>query len=243
MPLRVLSVLGLVALLVSISEQEAFVPRAAAQAKDSPKVDPDHVAKMAKGTDLFKKSVRGILQAKCVKCHSGDRVEGEFDMGTRESLLKGGGRGPGLVPGDSKKSLLWQMTAHIKEPHMPHERAKLPDADIAKIAEWIDLGAPYDKPFVEKDDAWTKRVVAAELKKHWAYQPLAREIRNPKPEIRNPIDGFLLAKLEAAKVAPNPVADKRTLLRRVYLDLIGLPPTPEQIDAFLKDRPKRSTRW
>jgi hypothetical protein len=221
--------------LVSISEQEAFVPRAAAQAKDSPKVDPDHVAKMAKGTDLFKKSVRGILQAKCVKCHSGDRVEGEFDMGTRESLLKGGGRGPGLVPGDSKKSLLWQMTAHIKEPHMPHERAKLPDADIAKIAEWIDLGAPYDKPFVEKDDAWTKRVVAAELKKHWAYQPLAREIRNPKPEIRNPIDGFLLAKLEAAKVAPNPVADKRTLLRRVYLDLIGLPPTPEQIDAFLKD--------
>ncbi len=61
---------------------------------------------MAKGTELFKTSVRGILQAKCVKCHSGERIEGEFDMGTRESLLKGGGRGAAVVPGDHKKSLL-----------------------------------------------------------------------------------------------------------------------------------------
>src|SRR3954462_2455131 len=124
-----------------------------AQPKD--KVDPDHVAKMAKGTELFKASVRGVLQAKCVKCHSGERLEGEFDMGTRESLLKGGGRGAAVVPHDHTKSLLYQLTAHQKEPHMPHERAKLVDADIKKIAEWIDLGAPYDKPFVEKDGtAW-----------------------------------------------------------------------------------------
>ena len=131
-----------------------------AQPKD--KVDPDHVAKMAKGTDLFKAGVRGVLQAKCVKCHSGERIEGEFDMNTRESLIKGGGRGAGVAPGDHKKSLLYQLTAHEKEPHMPHERAKLSDADIAKIAEWIDLGAPYDKPFIEKDlDAWTRKVTSA----------------------------------------------------------------------------------
>ncbi|HVL12236.1 MAG TPA: DUF1549 domain-containing protein, partial [Gemmata sp.] len=207
--------------------------------KDAPKVDPDHAAKMAKGTELFKTSVRGVLQAKCVKCHSGERVEGEFDMGTREAMLKGGTRGPGVVPGDHKKSLLYQLAAHLKEPHMPDNRPKLADADLAKVAEWIDLGAPFDKPFVGKDDAWTRKVIDAAARKHWAYEPL-REARNPKPETRNPIDGFLLAKLEAAKIAPNPPADRRTLIRRVYLDLIGLPPTPEQVAAFLDDQSPRA---
>jgi cytochrome c553 len=207
-----------------------------AQPKDKEKADPDHVAKMARGTELFKSQVRGVLQAKCVKCHSGERIEGEFDMNTRDALIKGGGRGAGVVPGDSKKSLLYQLTAHQKEPHMPHERAKLPDADVARIAEWIDLGAPYDRPFVETDpDAWTRKVTPAESKKHWAYLPLARDVHNPKPEVRNPIDGFLLDKLEKAGIKPNPAADKRTLIRRTYLDLIGLPPTPDQLDAFLKD--------
>ena len=110
---------------------------------------------------------------------------------------------------------------------MPHERAKLADADIAKIAEWIDLGAAYDKPFVEKDDAaWTRKVIAAEAKKHWAYQPLRGkpEIRSPKSEIRSTASSS--AKLEEAGLKPNPPADKRTLIRRVYFDLIGLPPTP-----------------
>jgi cytochrome c553 len=223
---RLLSV-GLLVLLVS---QALGSP----QAMEKP-VDPDHAAKMAKGTELFKSSVRGILQAKCVKCHSGERIEGEFDMGTRESMLKGGGRGTPVVAGDHKKSLLYQMTAHLKEPHMPYERAKLSDADIAKIAEWIDLGAPFDKPFVDKDDAaWTRKVIAADLKKHWAYLPIG-QFRNPKSDIRNPVDGFLLARLEKAGLSPNPPADNRTLIRRVYLDLIGLPPTPEQVDAFLKD--------
>ncbi len=236
-PARLFPVAALLVLFLSLGE-----PGTSATGAQQPKVDPDHVAKMAKGTELFKTSVRAVLQAKCVKCHSGERIEGEFDMGTREGLLKGGSRGPAVVPGDAKKSLLWQMTAHKKEPAMPFERPKLPDADIVKIAEWIDLGAPYDTPFVEKDDGWTRKVIAAELKKHWAYQPLA----NPKPPAghppdlssparRNPIDAFIRAKLDAAKLTPNPPADKRTLIRRVYLDLIGLPPTPEQVDAFLKD--------
>jgi hypothetical protein len=198
--------------------------------------DPDHAAKMAKGTELFKASVRTILQAKCLKCHSGDRVEGELDLNTREALLKGGTRGPAIVAGDHKKSLLWLMTAHQKEPHMPHERAKLPEAEIQKLAEWIDLGAPFDKPFTEKDEtAWTRKVIAPEARQHWAFRPLLADNRNPKPDARNPIDGFLQAKLEAAGLAPNPPADRRTLIRRVYLDLIGLPPTPEQVDAFLAD--------
>jgi cytochrome c553 len=202
-----------------------------AQPKD--KVDPDHVAKMAKGTELFKAGVRGVLQAKCVKCHSGERIEGEFDMNTREALVKGGGRGAAVVPGDHKKSLFYQLTAHQKEPHMPHERAKLSDADIAKIAEWIDLGAPYDKPFIAIDEsAWTRKITPADAKKHWAYQPLQR---GKPPAGGNPVDAFLLDKLEKAGLKPNPPADRRTLVRRAYLGLIGLPPTPEQVDAFLKD--------
>jgi hypothetical protein len=205
--------------------------------KDKEKVDPEHAAKFAKGTELFKSHVRGVLQAKCVKCHSGERIEGEFDMNTRESLVKGGSRGTAVVPGDHKKSLLYQLTAHQKEPHMPHERAKLPDADIAKIAEWIDLGAPYDKPFIAIDEsAWTKKITPPEAKKHWAYQPLA----NVKPPVsREPkasaIDAFLLDKLDKAGIQPNAPADKRTLIRRAYLGLIGLPPTPEQVEAFVKD--------
>jgi hypothetical protein len=197
--------------------------------KEKP-LDPDHAAKMAKGTDLFKNSVRGILQQRCLKCHSGEKVESEFDLGTREAMLKGGMAGPAVVPGDHKQSLLYRLVAHQKQPAMPHERPKLPDADIAKIAEWIDLGAPFDKPLVGKDDAgaWTKKVVPPEAKKHWAFQPLA--VRGPQS-----IDGYIREKLTAAGLKLNPAAEKRVLIRRVYLDLIGLPPTPEQVDAFLKD--------
>ncbi len=222
-------------LLIALVAVSSGVTSGLPQVKEKPKDDPDHIAKMAKGTELFKTSVRSVLQAKCVKCHSGDRIEGEFDMGDREGLLKGGGRGPGVVPGDHKKSLFWQLTAHEKEPHMPHERAKLPAADIAKIAEWIDLGAPYDRPFVEKDTAWTQKVIAPEHKKHWAYQPLTRAKTNPKYPAPNPIDSFLLERLDKAGIKPNPVADRSALLRRAYLGLIGLPPTVEQLDAFLKD--------
>ncbi|HYH64361.1 MAG TPA: DUF1549 domain-containing protein, partial [Urbifossiella sp.] len=205
-------------------------------ASAQPPVSPDHAAKMAKGTELFKSSVRELLAKKCQSCHAGTRVEGEFDLGTREALLKGGTGGAAVVPGDHKKSLLYQLVAHQREPHMPHERAKLPAADIARIAEWIDLGAPYDRPLLGQDvaSAWTRKVVAPEARQHWAFQPL-REARNPKPEIRNPIDGFVLAKLTAKGLDFNPAAEPRVLLRRVHLDLVGLPPTPEQVDAFEKD--------
>ncbi|HJZ54273.1 MAG TPA: DUF1549 domain-containing protein, partial [Gemmataceae bacterium] len=209
-----------------------------AQVKDKP-LDPEHAAKMAKGAELFKTTVRGILQAKCVKCHTGERVEGEFDMTTRESLLKGGASGPAVVPGDHNKSLLYQLVSHQKQPHMPHERPKLPDAEIARIAEWIDLGAPYDRPLVGKDDAsaWTQKVLPADAKKHWAFQPLTNPTppfgREPKAST-HPIDAFVSAKLGEHSFVLNPLADKRTLIRRVYLDLIGLPPTLEEVDAFLK---------
>ncbi|MFM8271479.1 MAG: DUF1549 domain-containing protein, partial [Gemmata sp.] len=221
------------ALLVLVLAPVAYALGAPQPPKD--KVDPDHVAKMAKGTEVFRAGVRGVLQAKCLKCHSGERLEGALDMNTREGLLKGGERGPAVVSGDHKKSLLYQLAAHLKEPRMPENGRKLPDADLAKIAEWIDLGAPYDKPFLEIEEAaWTKKVTPAEAKKHWAYQPLAKDVRPPRASA-NPVDAFVLDRLEKANLRPSPAADKRTLIRRAYLGLIGLPPTPEQADAFLKD--------
>jgi hypothetical protein len=126
MPSRLARLLPVVLLAILVSQASS-----APQTKDKP-VDPDHAAKMSKGTELFKSSLRAILQTKCLKCHSGERLEGEFDMGTREALIKGGSRGPAVVPHDHKKSLLWQLTAHQKEPHMPHERAKLADADMSR---------------------------------------------------------------------------------------------------------------
>ncbi len=221
---------------VALASGFSLIPEAfSQQPKDQDKpIDPDHAAKMVKGTELFKTSVRGIVTARCAKCHSGDKVESEFDMGTRTSLLKGGTAGAAIVPGDHKKSYLYQLIAHTKAPAMPHERPKMPDAEIAKIAEWIDLGAPYDRPLLGKEDAsaWTKKVIAPEAKKHWAFQPLKRV---EPPAGANPVDGFILAKLQSAGLKPNAPAEKRVLIRRVYLDLIGLPPTPEQVEAFLKD--------
>ena len=136
-------------------------------------------------------SVRGMLQAKCVKCHSGERIEGEFDMGTPRVAAQGRRPRPGRRAGRPQEEPALPMTAHQKEPHMPHERAKLADADIAKIAEWIDLGAPYDKPFVDKDDAaWTRKVIAAEAQEALGLSAASRASRNPKPEVRNPIDAL-----------------------------------------------------
>lgn len=194
----------------------------------------DHAVQMSRGLELYRSRIRGILQSKCIKCHSGNRLEGELDLSNRAGLLRGGHHGPAVVPGDHRKSLLWQLVAHEKEPFMPYERPKLSDSDIANLAEWIDRGAPYDRPFTEESDAWIHTLVPPEAKKHWAFQPLPRDIPVPT-SARNPIDAFIGARLQAASITPNPPTDRRTLLRRLYLDIIGLPPTPEQWQAFVQD--------
>jgi hypothetical protein len=196
-------------------------------------VDPDHAAKMAKGLDLFKKHIKPLLQDRCLRCHGGrDKIEAAFDLSDRDHLLKGGDSGPAVLVGKGRDSLLYKLVAHQKEPHMPHGAKKLAEDAIARIAEWIDLGAPYDQPLIARKDtgaAWTQKQIAPEAREHWAFQPLR------KTSSFKDIDAFVLAKLRAAGIQPNPPADKRTLLRRVYFDLIGLPPTPEEADAFLKD--------
>src|SRR6516165_2327527 len=204
-------------------------------------VDPDHAAKMAKGIEIFAKQVRPLLVQKCLKCHGGKSTENEFDITDRPTLLKGGTSGPAVVPGKAKESLLYQLITHAKKPHMPHEASKLPDEAIAQIAAWIDSGAPYDQPLTgaaAKKSLWIDKQVPAEARQFWSFKPLRRAeppaVKN-EAWIKTPIDRFILAKLEAAGLQPNPPAEKRQLLRRAYFDLIGLPPTPQEADAFLQD--------
>jgi len=200
-------------------------------------IDKDHAAKMAHGLDLFKQHVRPMLTTHCLSCHGGKTTEAELDISDRDRLLKGGNGGAAIVPGDAAKSLLYRLMAHEKKPGMPFEAAKLPDALLKHTAAWIDNGAPYDAPLIKAEDAtaWTRRTVTPEAKAHWAYQPLHRGGPSAHPQATNPIDRYLLPALEAKRIQPNPPASPRHLIRRAYFDLLGLPPTPEQVDAFLKD--------
>ena len=214
-------------------------------AADPPKepVDPAHAKQRAAGLDLFKKEVKQILVGRCVKCHGGEKTEGKFDLTSREGLLKGGETGVVAEAGKSKASLLVKLIKQEQEPHMPADGAKLSDLHIAAIAKWIDLGAPYDKPLKEeaKDPkAWTHREVPPEAREFWSFQPL-KVVAPPAVSaeaakwVHNPIDNFVVAKLTEKGLSPNPVVDRRALIRRAYFDLIGLPPEPAEIESFVNN--------
>jgi mono/diheme cytochrome c family protein len=181
-----------------------------------------------------------LLETHCVKCHGGEKTKGGLDLVTREGLLRGGETGAAFVPGQPEKSLLVQSIRHENDPHMPHKEPKLPDVAIAQIAEWIKAGAPYDRALNKSAGAKpsSEFTITEVDRKHWAFQPIQRPtppaLRNPESRIQNPIDQFILAKVEAAGLQPSPPADPRTLIRRLTLDLIGLPPTPEEVDAFVQ---------
>src|SRR5262249_21794201 len=109
-------------------------------------LDKDHAEKMARGLALFKKDVRSVLVAKCLKCHGGETIESEFDLTDRDRLLRGGASGKVAEPGRANAGKLHARLTHTKEPGMPLKGEKLADETIARIVEWIDLGAPYDAP-------------------------------------------------------------------------------------------------
>ncbi|MBP89697.1 MAG: hypothetical protein CMJ64_23815 [Planctomycetaceae bacterium] len=140
-------------------------------------LSPEHAAKMAKGRELFKKSARPILIGRYLKCHGGESVESELDLTTRKSLIRGGAEGAVVVPGKPMESRLYRLAAHLDEPFMPEEGAKLSDIALEQLAQWIELGAPYDKPLQESTDddplAWTKRKIDDSRRDFWSFQPLA----------------------------------------------------------------------
>jgi len=204
------------------------------------KLDPDHARKMAKGLELFKSDVRQVLVDACVKCHGGDKTKADLDLTTREGLLKGGTEGPSIVIGDAKKSWMFKLITHADKPFMPQKEPKLSDAKIKKIEEWINLGAPYDRPLIEKAGPVVKAPmqVTAKDKEFWSFKPLKRvepPVTQDDAWARNAVDRFIIAKLKEKTLALNPIASPRVLIRRAYFDLIGLPPTPAEIEAFINE--------
>jgi hypothetical protein len=187
-----------------------------------------------------------LLEAHCVKCHGGEKTKAGLDLTTREGLLRGGESGATITLGEAAEtSLLYRMIAHLEEPGMPHKQDKLPDDAIRQIADWINRGALYSRPLNKTVGASpaaggskTEFAITAADRAHWAFQPVKR----PNPPLvknrawpKNPIDQFILAAQEAKGLRPAPPAAKEILLRRVTLDLIGLPPSPAEIDAFVRD--------
>ena len=204
----------------------------------APKVSEKHAAQMAKGLALFKSDVRMLLKQHCVKCHGGDKIRGDLDLTTRAGLLKGGEEGPSVIPGKADESFLMTVLRHEEEPFMPAKADKLSPDALKKIADWINLGAPYDQPLVKQSIAGKGMQVTDDDRNFWAYAPL-QAVKAPTVQQKNwpanDIDRFVLRKLESAKLQPNGLADPRTQIRRLYFDLIGLPPSPAEVAAFVAD--------
>jgi hypothetical protein len=172
------------------------------------------------------RDVQPILQARCTRCHGAEQQRSQLRLDSRTGALRGGVSGTVVLPGDSRGSALFQRITGVLQPSMPFEGSPLPPEEIARIQAWIDAGAPGAVEAEPPD------------KRHWAYRKPVR----PEPPalanaawIRNPIDRFVLARLEREGLAPAPEANRETLIRRVSLDLVGLPPTLAEVDAFLAD--------
>ncbi|HYH67821.1 MAG TPA: PSD1 and planctomycete cytochrome C domain-containing protein [Urbifossiella sp.] len=195
------------------------------------------------GVEFFEKKVRPVLVAHCYSCHSADakRVKGELRLDTREAVLKGGTSGPAVVPGDPAKSLLIRAVRHADpDLKMPPDK-RLAAAEVADLEAWVKMGAP--DPRVGGAGTAAKKLDLERAKQFWSFKPVVRpavpQARIPA-DVRNPIDAFVLAALDARSLTPAPPADPRALIRRATFDLTGLPPTPEEVDAFLRDSARRT---
>jgi len=182
--------------------------------------------------EFFEKKIRPLLVEHCYKCHSAEseKVKGGLRLDTRAGLLKGGDTGPAIVPGDPEKSLLIKAVRYTdKDLQMPPKDKKLPDAQIADLVAWVKMGAP-DPRAVKLETRNSK----LETSKWWAFQPVQKP-SVPGAGGGNPIDAFIDEKIAAGGLKKAPTAEKRTLLRRATFDLTGLPPTPDEVAAFLAD--------
>ena len=192
------------------------------------------------GVDFFEKKIRPVLLEHCYKCHSQDaqkagKLKAELLLDSRAGLRKGGESGPVLITAKPADSLLLKVLRHEGDVRMP-SKGKLPESVLRDFETWLAMGAP--DPREGEIASNSKFDLEKSRKDHWAFQPL-REAARPAGKnvdwVRTPIDAFILKKLEDAKVQPAPAADAATLLRRVYFDLIGLPPTPSEQQEFLRD--------
>ncbi len=192
------------------------------------------------GLEFFERQVRPILVARCYECHSGkiDRPKGGLRLDSLAAATTGGETGPAIVPGKPKESLLVDAINYGELYQMP-PKTRLPPEEVATLTKWVEMGAPWPSATAAAGAAAKGEFNLAQRKaEHWCWQPLTdppiRTLRTPHSAIRNPIDAFIRAKLAAKGLSPAPPAAPRTLIRRVYFDLIGLPPSAEEVEAFVK---------
>ena len=194
--------------------------------------------------EFFEKSVRPVLVAKCLDCHGAESPEAKFQLTSRELVLKGGLSGPAAVERRPEASLLIQAIKRTGKIKMPPDE-KLSDAEIAALTHWVELGLPWPG---SGNLAPTKRemVITDADRQHWSFRPItdpALPTINEKAWPQTSIDHFILNKLETAGLRPSAVADRRTLIRRGYYDLIGIPPTWEETQAFVNDPDPTPIAW
>ncbi len=182
--------------------------------------------------EFFEKRVRPVLAEHCLSCHGAKKQMSGLRLDSREALLRGGDNGPVVEPGRPDRSPLVRAVRHEGDRKMPPKR-KLDPAQADALAAWVKMGAPWPATGAVTGgdaDAW---------KRHWAFRPVATP---PPPAVRRAdwprtrVDRFILSRLEVKGLTPSPAADRRTLVRRATFDLLGLPPTPEEVAAFEADR-------
>ena len=198
------------------------------------------VAADPKGLEFYEKKVRPVFAEHCGKCHSSEaaknkKLKGGLLLEGRDALLAGGDSGPAVVPGKPAESLLVETLKYDGDVKMP-PKGKLPAAVVADIEKWVAMGAPA--PAAVGGPAKQVGLSVEQGRQFWSYKP---PVKPDVPAVRagdwprNDIDRFILAALEAKGLAPAPDADRATLARRVYYDLTGLPPSPEEVDAFVRN--------
>ncbi|HEV3004810.1 MAG TPA: DUF1549 domain-containing protein, partial [Pirellulales bacterium] len=200
----------------------------------------DESAPTSEQFEFFEKKIRPLLVARCFECHGNGRTKGGLSLGSRAGLLAGGESGPAIVPRQPASSLLLAAVQQTGDVQMPPD-GQLSPSEIADLAAWIEQGAiwPAGDAVEARETLRTPgRRITAEDREFWSFRPVgnpaAPSVRDAQWP-RDPIDAFVLAKLEEQDLKPAPPADRRTLIRRVTFDLTGLPPTVEEVEAFVND--------
>ena len=203
------------------------------RAAETPKFKPQQL-------EHFEKKIRPLLAKHCYKCHAANskKIKGGLRLDALSLAIEGGDTGPAIEPGDLDESLLIEAIRYTNKDMKMPPKYKLPAAEIKLLEDWITDGAPWTSGKIEAVAAKDNFDFGKRKSEHWVWRPI--KVSTPPPAKikdwpRSPIDNYILDKIVKAGLTPAAPADKRSLIRRVYFDLIGLPPTPEEVDAFLKD--------
>ena len=231
--IAILSTVYVLMAIAGLAPAEEPKPPASPEQQAAEPFDPEHAKKAAESLALFKEHVKPILMQHCLDCHGGKAIKADFDLSTREKLLASG-----YVEKTAEASQLYKVVTHAEEPGMPFKLPKLSDEEIGHLKNWLDLGFVYDAPLVEQKDPTKEREVTDNDRQFWSFKPLGAALLpavHDEDWPQNNIDRYILAAQEAKGLHPNPAADRLTLIRRASLDLLGIPPTPEEVETFIHD--------